>query len=340
MGSRKDVTLKEIAQRVGTSVSTVSRALQEHPSVSATVRRDVRQVATELGYQPAQSGAAAPGLKAVGCVVPSIKVSYYARLVTGILRVSDTYDHGVLLRLSRYDPANEEHQLARLLESGVDGLIVVSFQSNSPALTEAAAQGIPVVHLDRPVDQPNACLVAADESEAAYQATQYLLSLGHGSFLYVAGPETGPLADRRYAGFERALQDAGVQPECCDRLVVSALQVEPTVEAVRARLAVAPAPTAVVASDDLLASGVYAGLRQAGLKVPEDVSIVGLNGNRMSAGIGLTTVMLPAGQMGRSAMQLLIDIHAGRVEPPQRVELNGRLVVRSSCAPPPNVAST
>lgn len=331
MGSRKQVTLGEIADRVGVAVSTVSRALQEHPSVRPELRRQIRAIADQLGYEPRSREEAEPE-RTVGVIVPSIKAPYYARLVTGISRVAETNGVELALRLSRYRQESEARHLNDLL-ARVDGVIAVAVET-APTVRAASETGRPIVLLDRFADgslesSGATCAVIADDYSAALQATKYLCSLGHRELLYVSGPDVEGGNDRKYDGFGAATAD---RPSRTHKLHVPALQIEPSAEVVKEALERDPAITAVVASDDLIAFGAYRAATALGMKVPAELSILGLNGNRMSAGLDLTTVVMPAGQMGRAAMQLIIDLIEGRLAPPQRIELKGSLVMRGSCS--------
>jgi LacI family transcriptional regulator, repressor for deo operon, udp, cdd, tsx, nupC, and nupG len=334
------VRLKDIAQRAGVSVMTVSKVLRNEPDVSAATKNRVGALAQEMGYVPdvmAQS-LRTRSTRLIGLIIPAITNPIFARL---LLAVEDRVQQAgcdLVFGHTLNRPEREEHLIRRMLSRRVNGLLlfpVHRLESRSPAYEELRRHGLPTVILGpltlACADFPN---VQVDDIQASYGATQHLLDLGHRRIAYFVGPPAAIWAQERFQGYQRALRDAGLGVE--DDLVFQAGgTIEEGARAALQLLQERVDATAVQAVNDLVAIGAANQLLDQRLRIPDDLSVVGF-GNVLTASffrVPLTTVRQPKHSMGLAAMDMLEALIRG--ERPESRRLPASLLVRSSTAPPP-----
>ncbi len=333
------VRLKDIAERAGVSIMTVSKVLRDAPDISAATKARVRALAQEMGYVPhaLAAGLRTRATRLLGIVIPGIVNPVYARLIMAL--EDRAFDLGFELFLAHTleKLEREELVLRRLLARRVEGLFVIPVArlGESPGIyAEIARLNIPTVVLG---PAPSFCdrfaRVAVDEANASRDITQHLIGLGHRRIAFLAGPTVSPSAQARLDGYRRGLRDAGVEFD--DRLIFQCgTSVEDGFQAglelVRESLGV----TALQGVNDLVAIGALNGLLSQGVRVPEDVSIAGF-GNILSAEnarVPLTTVREPKFRLGLAAMEVMHKLLHGGV--PEHRVLRAELVPRRSTAAP------
>jgi DNA-binding LacI/PurR family transcriptional regulator len=331
------VSIKDIARLAGVSHSTVSRALRHSPLIPVHTAERIRRIAEKEGYS---ASAVARGLvtnktEAIGVVVTSIADPFNGEVVAGIEELANEHGYTVILATSQADASREVAVVRSFQERRVDGILVASSRVgalHTPLLSELR---IPIVLLNN--QHPSAFVhsVCFDNEGGAYQATRYLVELGHKRIAYL-GDQFGLHSDEeRYAGYRKAMADTGLAID--DRLVVRADgKPEGARAAVRQLLTpVAPMPTAVFCYNDMSALGVLFEAVRLGIRVPQDLSVTGFDDIFFSSYVQppLTTVRQPMRELGRRAMQLLFALL--RKEKAERsVFVQGELVVRGSTAPP------
>lgn len=298
-------TLEDIAKRAGCSVATASRALTDKGAVSDSARRRVLRAAAELGYRASTVVAGRAARRpVVGLLIPSITNPVFATSVSIIQNRMLVAGHGVLIAQSNYDPAQEANAITALLNERPTGLILT--------LCDAASYRPPVTDMPPTVLMHNrptphlAAAVTADNFAASRMITNHLLTHGHQRILFVSGNfAASDRARHRYEGHAAAMREAGLQ-------VQAALQIG-FIEYDRLDLGEAlrvAQPTAILASNDLLALGVIGALKREGLSVPGNVSVAGFDGIAIGRLIDpvLTTIEMPDVSMGAAAASLLLDI--------------------------------
>lgn len=300
-------TLQQIAFHAGCSLATVSRVLNGEGPVSDEMVRRVRRAAAELGYRPATAAGrtASRSQPVVGVLVPSVTNPVFAASLAGIQHRMQVASHGVLIAQSNYDPALEARAVRSLLEQRPTGLILTLCDARTSEALSAALPP-PVLLNNRPVAR-FAAAVTVDNYRAGYELTRHILAHGHRRVVVVSGHfHSSDRARLRYHGYSAAMQEAGVQP-------MEAVEI-PFVDGYE-NLDLAPVlahhrPTAIIASNDLLALGVIAALRREGLSVPDDVSVAGFDGIALGRLMSptLTTIAMPDGDMGLAAAALLLDM--------------------------------
>jgi DNA-binding LacI/PurR family transcriptional regulator len=336
------VSIKDIAKSAGVSHSTVSRALSNSPLIPAATRRRIERLARKMGYSP---NAIARGLvtrrtKTIGVVVTFIDDPFAAQVVRGIEEMAADNGYRVFLGTSHNDPVREVSLVQALREWSVEGVIVASSRVGAlyqPLLTEI---GTPIVLINnqnrssRP--RPGAGSgeihsVVFDDIRGGELATQYLISQGHRVIAYLGGPGDYAENRKRLAGYRRALASAHIP---FDPALVCSGSGRVDSGILASDLVALPAsPTAIFCYNDMAAIGAMAALKQAGRRVPEDVSVVGFDDIAFSTYVDppLTTVHQPKEEMGRIAMQMLLDLLSRNKV--ADVVVPGILIVReSACA--------
>ena len=331
MESAKSSTIHDVAKLAGVSLSTVSRVLNDSASVSPQTRERVEAAITELQYEKSR----AEGLKPlqetnmVGLIVPDILNPFFPLLINGIEDVSKIHDYSLILCDAENDEALEGKQINTLCERGVDGIILIP-ASGATHVEKLVKKGFPFVFLDRVVAWDGASDVTSDNAEGAYQAVKYLLKLGHQRIVLVTGPPDLSTEQARYAGIQRALAEEGIAVQ--EELhVCGNYKLEDAYRAVTGLLDQKIDFTAILATNDLMAFGAKKALEEHGLKIPDDISLVGYDDILFSAIISLTSVAQPTYEMGRNAMMLLLDLIHGRITTPQHIVLRPSMIIRGSC---------
>jgi LacI family transcriptional regulator len=333
------VRLKDMARHLGVSVMTVSKALRDAPDVSAATKSRIKTLAQQLGYVPDSSaqGLRTKTTKLFGLVIPSSTNPIFARIIFAIEDRAHEFGYDVLLAHSLNKPEREENCIRRLLSRRVDGLFispVYRFEAEARIYQEVLARKTPTVLLGPPAafckSFPS---IEIEELIASYNATQHLLKLGHKRIAYLTGPPTAPWAHERFEGYRRALREAGLDVD--DKLVFQAgSTIEDGTKAALQMFNESCDATAVQAVSDLVAIGCAETLLAQGLRIPEDISIVGF-GNILTTEyfrVPMTTIRQPKFRLGVAAVETMMNLIRGeRIQP---IRLPAELVGRKSTAPP------
>jgi LacI family transcriptional regulator, repressor for deo operon, udp, cdd, tsx, nupC, and nupG len=335
-------TIDDVARSAGVSVATVSRALRGLPNVAPSTRDRVLAAAAELQYvaHPQASRLAARRSLTIGLVVPVLGQWFYAQLFSGVEAALAAAGYDVLpYTLAR--PGGVDEFLEHLpFRKRVDGLIVVDAPLAEGAVDRIAASGLPTLTVG--FREPGASSLTVDNVGAARLAVTHLTGLGHRRIAMIGGIEDDPFhfsapVDRR-RGYVEALASVGA--EAGPGLVVPGnFSLEGGVEAMHRLLHLAEPPTAVFACSDEMAIGAMQVLRNAGLSVPADVSVVGFDDHDVSEYLGLTTVRQDVAGLGECAADMLLELlRGGEVGPSggreDHVVHPTRLIVRHSTAEP------
>ncbi|MGW3147711.1 LacI family DNA-binding transcriptional regulator [Streptomyces sp. NPDC001177] len=327
-------TSRDVAQAAGVSQAAVSLVLGDkwRGRVSEATAERVREAARELGYRPnlAARNLRLGRTRTVLLVVPALTTEFFAGVYTGAARVAAQHGFGVVLYPSPegIGPARDPFASA---QAALDGVIASSMAAD--ALTAIRGDQLPLVMLDSDPDGSlGAATVNLDITDGVRQVADHLLGLGHRRFLHLA-------ADIASWTFEvRARELAarvGTVPGTDVRTIHAPISIEGALAATEAALALpGPRPTALVCDDDKLAAGAYKALRRRGLRVPDDISVTGLDDLALATTIDpeLTTVRLDAELFGERGMQALLAVLEGRE--PEGGDIPVELVVRGSTAPP------
>ncbi|KFI08079.1 LacI family DNA-binding transcriptional regulator [Massilia sp. BSC265] len=330
-------TMKQVAERVGVSTSTVSHVINGTRAVSEDVRRRVLATIDDMRYIP---NAMARSLKndkshTIGVSIPDNTHPCFAELLRGIEDAAFEVGYNIMLCNGYGDARRQAAQLRGLVEKRIDGLILVAGTARNELATLLAGQRVPIVLADHEVPAVETDFIGLDHEATGYAATRHLIELGHRRIACVAGPQAEPHSLERIAGLRRALEEEGlplpdaylvyVTPDCAGGH-----------DAVRRLLALDAAPTAVFACNDLMALGGLCAAAEAGVAVPGQLSVVGGDDLGMGAFATprLSSVAQPTHALGRQLTGLLVGRIRGDGGPRRHQRLQGRLVVRQSTGAP------
>ncbi|MDR6538789.1 LacI family DNA-binding transcriptional regulator [Variovorax soli] len=331
-------TIKDVALRAGVSVTTVSHVVNDTRHVSAKVRERVEEAIRELGYVPS---AVARSLKSnttrtVGMLIPNSSNPYFAEIVRVV--EDRCFGAGYTLVLCNTDdePRRQSVYLQVLSERRIDGLIVVSTGDDASLATLLRGLRMPVVLVDREIDDPACDLVESAHMHGGLLATRHLVSLGHTRIACIGGPAGLAPSAQRIEGWRMALAEAGLSPAAGagELLWHGGFTSQGGYEAMHAIARTSSPPSAVFVCNDLMAIGALRAAHESGLRVPDGLSVVGFDDIELSSFTSppLTTVAQPKARIGALAVDMLLERIDGRRHEPRKVMLQPELHVRGSTA--------
>jgi len=330
---RGAVTIEEVAAAAGVSRSTVSRVVNGSTAVSPAALDAVNRAIAELNYVPnrAARSLASRQTRALALVVPEDTTRFFgdpffASIVSGINAGLRSSDYVLNLFIASDDPGDKT---TRYLRSGsVDGALIASHHTSDTFIDRIAA-AVPVVYGGRPVrERETDYYVDVDNVRAGYDATRYLIERGYTDIGTITGPLTMPGGVDRLVGYRRALADAGL-PEGAN--ADGGFTPDGGASAMRRILDAGPPPRALFIASDLMAQGAFSVLAAAGLKVPDDVAVIGFDDSPVAQSVSprLTTIRQPSFQQGERMVAVLLELLAGGT-PPHATILETELIVRDS----------
>lgn len=331
------VSIKDIAKAAGVSHSTVSRALRNSPLVNSETTARIQRLAQEMGYMPS---AVAQSLvtrqtRTIGLVVTFISDPFVDRIVDGIEDLATSAGYSVFLSSSHADPEREMDVVETFHRRRVDGVIVLASRVGRLYGERLEELRVPIVLINSQAEGEYLYSVSADDEQGACLAVRHLLDLGHQRMGYIGSAFRPPSSQRRLAGYQAELERAGLP---VDQELIVVPDTAHDLESGRRGLGplVSAGATAVFCYNDRTAIGVLLAARERGIDVPGGLSVVGFDDIEASWYVTppLTTVHQPRLQMGRRAVQMLLDLLAD--EPVSDALLPCRLIVRDSTAPPSN----
>lgn len=339
MVERKNVTINDIAREAGVSKATVSRVLNNPEKVAEDTRRRVLAIIQRKNYRP---NPLARGLNTrrtgvIGVLVSDITNPFYAVMVRSIEEVCRAHQYHIFLCNTGGRVEEEELYLRSLLEKRVDGIILGATQVDSPIVDILKDVDIPIIFVSRlPKERERYDYVMVDNVLGGYMATKYLISLGHTKIAYFAGRWTTSSNLDRFEGYKKALEEAGIEVQ--EEYVY---QGDFTMdggyrEGIRMLSTALNRPTAVFCANDAMAIGLLEACHEQGVRVPEELSIIGFDDIPLSSFrfIQLTTISQSIAEVGALSGKILLDkiLHPERRNIPQQIVFPPKLVARRTCA--------
>jgi LacI family transcriptional regulator len=330
-------TIRDVARHAGVSVATVSRVLNGRPDVSRETREAVLRVVREQGFSSNRNARALSAGRTglVGMTLPFVH-EYFGRFLDGASEALYEQDMRIVLCPTLHEHQREATLLELLMQGTTDGALLLLTTESNDELKALRDQGYPFVVLDprKPLDE-GIPAVSATHWAGAKAATDHLLSLGHRRIGAITGPHGWVASVDRLDGYHAALAGAGVLP-AVELVAKGNFTTESGYAAAVGLLDVSEPPTAIFAFNDEMAVGAMKAARERGLRLPEDLSVVGFDDLERAAIVSpaLTTVRQPLAEMGRMAVSLLIRLLDNQRLEALSVELATKLVVRESTAPP------
>ncbi len=331
--SSGNVTIVDVAQAAGVSYATVSRVLNNDPHVKPDTRERVILSITRLGYTVNQQARnlASGRSHVIGLLVPDLGTGYIGEIIRGIDEALAAAQYDLMLYTTHRRKTKESAYVSSLTQGMTDGLLLVLPRDPEEYLVSLRRRHFPYVLVDHQGIGDLESAVGATNWRGGYEATKYLIELGHRRVGFITGTMDLGCSRDRLEGYRAALRDCG-------------LPIDPTLmqegdfwqpsgfTAARTLLALPEPPTAIFASNDVMAFGVMEAVRDQSLRIPEDISIVGFDNIPQAEHVSpqLTTIEQPLADMGHEATRMLLAMIQEPDRPYQRVELPTRLIVRAS----------
>lgn len=331
------VTIKDIAKRVGVSHTTVSRALLGNSLISDETSERIRQIATEMGYQPS---AAARSLKTnrsqvLGVIVSSLDDPFFSEILQGIEESAQESGFSLFIAASQRDPNRERKIVQAMMEHRVDGVIICSTSFGTVQGRQLLEHGFPTVVVNNQSAENFRYSIYHDDVDGCRQVTRHLINLGHRHIAYLGNALSGRTTLDRLSGYRQEMESARLPIPSEYLHQVEGGNPEHGVAGVEHFLSLPIRPSAIVCFNDLIATGMLKGLRAAGLDVPTDISVTGFDNITFSAYTDppLTTFDQPKRYIGMEATRLLLDLLRQAPDNGEKVKmLKGKLLVRGSTA--------
>lgn len=333
----KHTTIIDIAKKLGISASTVSRALSNHPDIKASTKNQIKKLARELKYNPNPMAQSLKNNKTtmIGVIVPVIKHDFFAYAISGIEEVA--YHSGYTIIVCQ---SNESHEIEvvntnALIRQRVAGIIASISQStnNSEHFRAVIDHGIPLVFFDREIKDINTSKVIIDDAKSARMAVNHLIDRGYKSIAHFAGPKSLTICELRLKGYTEALKNAHI-PLNDDLILFGGMDESDGYRTMDALIKKKITIDAIFAVNDPVAIGAYQRIKEAGLKIPDQIGIVGFSNNKITNLVepGLTTVDQPSYEMGKIAAEVLIKLigNGNKSLKSKKIILETKLIIRGS----------
>lgn len=328
---KRTVTIQDVARAAGVSVSTVSRVLNNKVDVASETQRNVHQVIDELGYASSLAARSMRSHKTnlIGLVVPDIGFPYSIEIMKGINQAIADSNFDLLLYTTgdihkNATASREQHYVTLLNKSITDGVIIVA-SAAADFTTDA-----PIVSVDPHIANPNYPAVHAKNYQGGVQAMEYLIKMGHKRIGFVTGRRELESAERRMQAYNDVLENNGIEP---DPHLISQGDFTSAAgyKCTRELLSLPNPPTAIFAANDQTAIGTYQAAQDLGVRIPEDLSLVGFDNISEAKYMGLTTVDQFLANMGYIATQMLIRLINGEQLEEKTHKMPTQLIERTSC---------
>jgi LacI family transcriptional regulator len=334
-------TIKDIARAAGVSYTTVSHVLNNSRPVSAKVSQSVRDVAEALNYVPSDVARALRRRTTgtLGMLLANTADPFFAQLISAVEEVCFQNQISLLLCNSYEDSARQETHIRSLLQKRVDGLLISAVGDFTALAQQLRNASVPVVFVDRIPPELEADAVTVDHERAGYEATRYLLELGHRHIGCIAAPSRISVVPPRVAGYRRALQEARIEPRSHWTAEAVDLTLESGYTATECLLKQSPGLTAIFALTDLLAIGALRYAYQCGISVPGALSVIGFDGVELGRHVlpALTSIGQPIQELGALAATYLLErIRGSQHGLSRRIMLPPKLIVRDSTGQAPS----
>ncbi len=327
-------TILDVAKLAGVSTATVSRVINSPDSVREPTREKVRRAMALCNYKynALARGFATKQSNTIGLIIPNINNPIFAESTRGVQDYAHKNNIQVILGNTYYQNEQEENLIRTLREKQVDGLILTSTDPKSATISALVEEKFPLVLLYSTIKKGPVSAVGVDNYYGGYLATEHLVKLGHQRIGMIAGKFS--ISDRsfhRWHGYRQCLKQYGLAYDK-NLLRQTEYSLSGGIESIKSMLETNDPPSAVFCSNDYLAIGAIKGAREAGIKLPESLSIVGFDNIQIASYVipELTTVHQPAYEMGKQGAKVLFKLMKEKQSPPVQIMLEASLVVRDS----------
>ncbi|UOF90347.1 LacI family transcriptional regulator [Fodinisporobacter ferrooxydans] len=326
-------TIYDVAKEAGVSISTVSRVINNTGRIGEKTRKKVLEVVEQLNYHPSVVASALTGKRTctIGLIIPDVANPFFAELSRSIEDHGRELGFNLLMCNTDNNPDTEEMYLSLLKQKSVDGIIIGTTTKNYNLLRELQKEHFPIALIAQDIPELMLDVVTVDDFLGGYMATSHLVSLGHEKIGCILGTLARTSEKYRYQAYRQVLEENGLDFDE-DFVMHTDYSMEDSKRAALELLRSPKRPTAVFANYDSLAIGVYQAAKELGLKIPEDISVIGFDNTILASIVDppLTTIAQPIHEMGQQVMDLLVQEIEGRKNTKRRLVLPPELIIRNS----------
>ncbi|MFW5985865.1 MAG: LacI family DNA-binding transcriptional regulator [Halanaerobiales bacterium] len=325
-------TIRDVAEKADVSIATVSRVLNDQISVSPDTRKKVQIAIKELDYQPNYLGRnlRRAETKMILVILQNISNPFYSKVVRGIEEMGHRQEYNIMICNTDSDPERERTYLELLVNRLVDGVILMEPEIDGFELSQIS-KNYPVVQCCEYKEELDVSHVSIDNVAAGYTAVNHVLSLGHTRIGMISGYNRLLSAKQREEGYKKALEEAGIDYDP-GLIKLGSYGYTGGLRAAKELLAMKDRPTAIFAISDITAIGAIKAIKEKGLKVPDDMAVVGFDNTSIASMYepGLTTISQPRFDMGKIAMKVLLKLIKSEENEPESIYLEHELIIRES----------
>ncbi len=337
MSKEKEITIYDIASQLGLSAATVSRALKDHPAINKHTKKKITDLAGKLGYR---SNTFASNLRqqktnTIGVIFHELRSQFMVAVLAGIEKITTEANYDLIIGHSSETYEKEAANARNLFHKRVDG-IIASLAFDTEDLTHFAPfvqKGIPVIFFDRVFENSDGVKVIINNRKAGYEATKHLIDQGCKRIVHVTANLKRNVYSERLAGYKQALSEAGIK--CKEKyLIINDLTEKASVDAAKKIMAMSPLPDGIFVTNDFCAAVIIQTLKEANIKIPEDIAIVGFNNDVICKIIEpkLTTINYPGIEIGEIVARNLVSHLQGNANMnlTNTIIIKSELIVRAS----------
>ncbi|OAS89271.1 MULTISPECIES: LacI family DNA-binding transcriptional regulator [Metabacillus] len=329
----KQPTIYDVAKEAGVAISTVSKVLNNTGSIGAKTRKKVEETMQKLNYQPSVAASVKKRIQTIGLLIPNIADPFMAEIARTIEDHGRKFGFSLMICSTDNDLDKEIEYVSILKQKYIDGIIIATGLKNTVALKELINSEIPVALLAREVPSLAVNTVVVNDFLGAFEATSYLIKLGHQKIAMVTEDIYFPVTKSRLDGYKQALEQAGINYN--ENLVtINNTSFTDALDSTVKLLNLPEPPTAIFASTEPLAIGAMQGARESGFDIPKDISIVGFDNSILAEMCypQLTTVSQPIQEMGKKIIELLVEEIKDPKKLKQRIVMSPELVIRRTAS--------
>ncbi|WP_206598661.1 LacI family DNA-binding transcriptional regulator [Rufibacter ruber] len=335
-------TIHDIAKELNTTAATVSRALNDHPSISAATKQSVREAAQKLNYQQNRvaSSLRLGRTNVLGVVIPSADISFFGSVIHGIEKVAKAHGYNVILFQTNEQYEDEVQGIKTLLQSNVDGIIasISKETTNYDHFREVKDRNIPLILFDRAIDSLGVSTVVIDDYKGAFMATEHLISQGYTRIAHISGPPHIQIFHDRLRGYVDALAAHHIKVDE-DLITYGKVSIDSGRSCAEQLLQLPNRPDAIFAVEDFTALGALQAIKESPWHRPGEIGLVGFANEAFSAYItpSLTTIDQQTALMGEEAAKIFMELRQNTTvteTAPQKVVLEPLLIARQSSTRP------
>ncbi|MGI6113696.1 MAG: LacI family DNA-binding transcriptional regulator [Mahellales bacterium] len=328
--------LKDIAEYLNVSVSTVSRVVNNKSYVDPQTREKVLSALEKFNYHPNEIARSLKNKtsKAIGIIVPDITNNFFSTVIKGIEQITRQHEYSVILCNSDENQEREEEYVQLLLQKQVSALVIATVSKNMNHVRQYIKHRIPVVFIDNlPKIDENFDFVAIDNIKASYDLVKHLIDLGHKKIAIISGPRHETTGEERLMGWKKALSDHGIRIKK-EWIGEGDFKQDSGYNIMKEFLKQEEFPTAIFAANNTLAYGAIQAIMEKGLRIPQDIAIVCFDALDPTGLIRpqITSIIQPAEEIGKIAAEIIIrKINKSRIKIFEKVVLQPKLIIKESC---------